>query len=95
MLSTSLYKQHKKEIIYRFLGAEDGIHSLENAIMSRPDASKAEQIKDGYEIHRRYAYSSVYDRFMNPRDKIVIIYLIPVIKGPMDIKDQIIFYEIY
>ena len=89
MILTPLYEQHKDEIITRFPGAADGIHSLEYSIRSRPEASKVECTIDDYDIRRRPAFPFVYNKFMNKKDKIVIVY------GVHIINKTIKFYDIY
>lgn len=89
IISTPQYLQHKQEIIIRFPGAADGIHSLEHSIELRPEASRVECVVYDYDIRRKSASPYVYDKFMSSKDKIVIIY------GVHIINKNIKFIDIY
>jgi hypothetical protein len=86
MDTTTLYRHNKQEIISNFLGAKDGIDSLENVIRIQPNITQAEHGRNGYVVYnnQRYAkykktaYPMVYDRFMNKKDAITIFYLVNI-----------------
>jgi len=88
MTLAASYIQHKQNIIDKYLGAEDGIHSLEKIIEARPRLSKAERRIGNYDVYRKPIGPVIYDRFMNPKIKTIIVYLV-------DNNDSIILYDIY
>jgi len=89
MNSTTSYQENKQRIINRYWGAEDSILSLENAIEMKPISSRSEYVSHGYAIYKKIAYPQIYDRFMNPKDTITVIYGVHVENG------NIILFDIF
>jgi hypothetical protein len=75
MNSTTSYTQARQRIIAQFWGTEDGITSLENAILNRPNVGNP-RIKNGIKIYERATCVVMYNAFVCSSTKIIITYAV-------------------